>query len=238
MSARPKARFRWALRISGVPAIASVGAAAACCIPAAHADLVPTLPTVTVPSLPVSLPTVPSVPAVTAGTTTTTAAASTTAPAGTTGSAAGVGQSGGPSGGLVVADSAVAGTTALPSGAVSVPASSVIAPARLVIDRITISPKWIGTRRQRVRIVARITDTRGYRVRDASVDAQSTPAGRITPVAAHLTSVDGTASLQLSTTSRIAMRTGSTLKLVIRAYVAGAPGSVVRRTVSLPIRPR
>ena len=77
MSMRPSARFGFLLRAAGVPALALLGAAAAVCIPTAHADLVPTLPTVTIPipSLPVSLPTVPGLPIVTTGTTTTTGSA-------------------------------------------------------------------------------------------------------------------------------------------------------------------
>jgi hypothetical protein len=193
------------------------------------------LPTVTVPLLPVSLPEVPSIPIVTAVTTTTTAASpGATAPADTRESVPVAAPSSGSSTERVAAGTALAGLTRLASGAVSIPVSSVTVPARLVIGLVTIAPKWIGARGQRVRLVARITDTRGYRVRDASVDAYGTPAGRIKPAGVQTTRADGTVSLQLSTTLRMPLRAGSKLTIVIRASGAG---SVVRRVVSLPIRP-
>jgi hypothetical protein len=136
--------------------------------------------------------------------------------------------------------SGLAGAIRLASGAVSIPIESVTAPARLTIDRITVSPKWIGSRGQRVIIVVRIADSRGYRVRGASVEVRSTPGRMLKPAAARKTGTDGTVSLQPSTTSAIPMRAGATLVLVVRAYRAGSPSSsiVARRVVSLPIRLR
>jgi len=109
-----------------------------------------------------------------------------------------------------------------------------------VIDRITVSPTWIGVRRQQVRLVVRVIDSRGYRVRGASVTVQSSPARMIGSVGARKTRVDGTVSLQVRTTSVVPMRVGAKLKLVVRAYQAGAvptATNVARRVVSLPIRP-
>ena len=240
MSLRPSARFGFVLRVAGMPALALLGAAAAAFIPTAQADLVPTLPTVTVPSLPISLPTVPTLPIGTTGTTGTT----TTAGPGTTntvGTATGAGGQDGSSEGGADAVSAIVGAIHLASGAVSVPVSSVSAPAFLVLDRITASPTWIGARGQRFRIVARVSDSRGYRVRGASIGVGSAPGGRIKPVGVHKTGLDGTVTLQLTASSRLTLRKGSRLILVVSAYEASsAPGAAmsIRRAISLPIRPR
>jgi len=200
------------------------------CIPSARADLIPTLPTVTVPSLPVSVPTVPSLPI---GTTVTVTTTVPTLPIGTTTppttSTAGGGSGGGGGGG-----------SEPPSGG-SVPVSSVTAPARLVISQITVSPRWIGARHQQVRLVVRVVDSRGHRVRGASVDVRSSPARMIGSSGARKTRADGTVSLQVRTTSVVPMRVGAKLTLVVRAYQAGAvltATNVARRVVSLPIRPR
>jgi hypothetical protein len=229
MSARPSARLRFLLSCAAVPAVAALGVVAAMCIPAAHADILPTLPTVTVPSL----PTVPALPIGTTGTPTTPATGTTATTGG--GDATTTGR---------VPDSAasgIAGAIHLPSGAISIPISSVKAPAALVIDRITLSPQSIRMRGQRVVVVVRVTDSRGYRVRGASVDVRSTPARMLKGTAAHKTSMDGTVSLTLTTTSLVPMRAGSSLKLLVRAYDAGgvaAGTNVVRRVVSVPVRPR
>jgi hypothetical protein len=160
MSVRPSGRLRFLLGCAAIPVAAALGAAVAISIPAAHAGLIPTLPTVTLP-----LPTVPDLPVVTTTTATTAPTGTDTTPSTTSsgnGGGGGVTTSTSPP---VVANAEVAGAIRLPSGAFSIPVSSVTAPARLGIDRLTISPKWIGVRGQLVRVVVRVTDSRGYRVR-------------------------------------------------------------------------
>jgi hypothetical protein len=242
MSTRPSGRFGFALRAAGIPVLALLGGAAAAFIPTAHADLVPTLPTATVPSLPISLPTVPTLPA---GTTDTTGTTTTDGPGDTStssvGSATGAPGQGGGSEGGDDAVAAIVGAIHLASGAVSVPVSSVTAPAFLVLGRVTTSPSWIGARGQRLRIVARLADSRGFRVRGASIGVGSVPGGRITPAGVHKTGLDGTVTVQLTTSSRLPMRKGAKLILVVSAYEAGsATGAAkgIRRVISLPIRPR
>jgi hypothetical protein len=239
ISTRSAARFGLVLRVTGVPALALLGAGAAAFIPTAHADLVPTLPTVTLPSLPISLPTAPTPPVGTTGTTTTAGPGITSTS--TVGAATGaVGQDGGSEGGDD-AVAAIAGAIHLASGAVSVPVSSVRAPAFLVLDRITTSPSWIAARGQRFRVVVRVGDSRGFRVRGASIGVGSAPGGRIKPAGVHKTGLDGTVTLQLTTSSRLPLRKGSKLILVVSAYEAGsAPGALesIRRVISLPVRPR
>ena len=233
MSTRPSARLRFLLSSAALPAVAVLGAVAAVCIPAARADLLPTLPTVTVPPL----PTVPALPIGTTGTTTTPATGTTTATSTATSTDNG-GSSAASKSLPDAADSGVAGAIRLSSGAISVPISSVTAPVRLAIDRITISPSSIGVRGQRLRILVRVIDSRGYRVRGASVDVRSTPARMVKATPARTTSTDGTVSLPLSTTSLIPMRAGSALTLLVRAYPPGAAASNARRVVSVPVRPR
>lgn len=236
MSLRPSARLACVLRAACVPALALLGATVAVCIPAAHAGLAPTLPTVTVPSLPVTVPAVPGLPPTTGATTTTAGTGSETTSSTTVEAQGGVsGQSAGSD-----TFATVAGAIHLASGAVSIPVSSVRAPVVLVIDRIAASPSWVGARGQRFRIVARVSDSRGYRVRGAAIAVGSAPGGRITPAGVHKTGVDGTVTVQLTTSSRLPLRKGSTLILVVRAYAtaAGASATDIRRVISLPVRPR
>jgi hypothetical protein len=240
MSVGSSARTRVLLGCAAVPAVAALGAWAAICIPAARADVLPTLPTASLPIPTVTLPlgTVPSVPVVTTGpaTTGTSPAETTAASTSDTGSGDKPTTTAKPAGDV----SGVAGAIRLASGAVSIPIESVTAPARLAIDRITVSPKWIGARGQRVSIVVRIADSRGYRVRGASVEVRSMPGRMLKPAAARTTRTDGTVILQPATTLAIPVRAGATLVLVVRAYRAGSPSSsiVARRVVSLPIRLR
>jgi hypothetical protein len=237
---RPSARLRFLFGCAAIPAVAALGVTAAICIPVAHADgLLSTLPTITLPVTTVTLPVVPTLPIVTTGT-------STTTPTGTTATqATGTTSDNGGAGATTtsvpdVADRNLAGAIHLPAGVVSIPVASVTAPVRLVVDRITVSPRSIGVRGQRVRIVVRVADSRGYRVRGASVDVRSTPVRMVRPAAARKTGIDGSVSLQLTTTPSLRMRTGSKLVLVVRAYQAGAASSsiVARRVVSLPVKPR
>jgi hypothetical protein len=235
MSARPSARLRFLLSCTALPAVAVLGVVSAVGIPAARADVLPTVPTVTLP-----LPTVPSLPIGTTGTTTTPA----------TGTGTSTDNGGGVNGTTTTAtttrspDNAnrgVAGAIRLSSGAISIPISSVTAPVSLAIDQVTIAPRSIGGRGQRLRVVVRVLDTRGYRVRGASVDVRSTPARMVQATTARKTSADGTVSLRLSTTSLIPMRTGFAVTLLVRAYRAGAVAgrtNVARRLVSVPVRPR
>jgi hypothetical protein len=238
------ARLRFLLGCAALAVAAALGAAVAISIPAARAGVTPTLPTVTLPvSLPLpTLPTIPSLPVVTTTTATTSPAVTSTTPTTTSSDNGGGGRSVTTTATSlpVVAETGIAGAIRLPSGAFSIPIAGVTAPARLGIDRLTISPKWIRARGQRLRVVVRVIDSRGYRVRGASVDARSNPARMIMRTAAGTTGKDGTVSLQLSTSARIPLRAGSKLTLVVRAYQAGAASSsnATRRNVSIPIRPR
>jgi hypothetical protein len=225
-------------------AAAAFGVVAAISIPTARAGLLPTLPTITLPPIP-SLPlitttstTTPTVPALPTGTGTGTGVSPTTTSSNSGGGGVTTTMSTATTD-APVEGASVSGAIRLPSGAYSIPISSVQAPARLGIDRITISPRTISARGQRVRLVVRVTDSRGYRVRGASVDVRSSPARMASPGATRMTSTDGTVTLQVSTTSRLPLRRFA-LKLVVRAYEArsGSPAKLVRRTASVPVRPR
>ena len=239
MSLRPSAQFRFVLGCAALTVAAAVGVVAALSIPAAHAGLLPTLPTITLPpslSLPLittTSTTTPTLPTNTGtGTTPTTTSSNNGGGGGTTTMSTSTTD-------VSIDSASVSGVIRLPSGAFSIPISSVKAPARLGIDRITISPKAISARGQRVRLVVRVTDSRGYRVRGASVDVRSAPEWMASPGAIRMTGTDGTVTLQVSTTSRLPLRRFA-LNLVVRAYEAssGSPAKLVRRTASVPVRPR
>jgi hypothetical protein len=105
----------------------------------------------------------------------------------------------------------------------SIPAGSVITPQRLVISQVRFSPVSIHTRGQQLQAAFRVQDTRGYLVRGALVAVQSLPAGRLRPIAARPTGIDGIVRFQLRTTSLLPLRRGTRLTIVLRAYEPSKP---------------
>jgi hypothetical protein len=113
-----------------------------------------------------------------------------------------------------------AGAVRLASGLTSVPASSVTAPHRLVISRVEFSPTVV---RSRAPFTGRfrVTDTRGFVVRDALVYVVGVPFGRIGQAPEQATDMEGWAQVQLTPTARLPLRNGYSIVMFLRARKQG-----------------
>ena len=106
------------------------------------------------------------------------------------------------------------GATRLSDGRYSIPASSVRLPNRLVISGVEFVPSVIRSRNPYTGRF-RVTDTRGYIVRDAIVLVTGVPLGWIQAPPEVRTNVDGLATIQIQPTRLLRLvRIGSMVKFV------------------------
>jgi hypothetical protein len=113
------------------------------------------------------------------------------------------------------------GAIRLPSGAVSIPPSSVPNDQRLIVSQVGFSPNPVTTRRGPVTVRVRVTDTRGYLVRDVVVFVRSTP--RVTSGSRLLTAMDGWMTTQLVPLRSFPLRKQGHVQFFIKAYRSGDP---------------
>ena len=113
-----------------------------------------------------------------------------------------------------------AGATRLADGRFSIPATSVKEPYRLVISGVEFIPSVLRSRKEFTGRF-RVTDTRGYVVRDATVLVTGVPLGWINAPQEIKTSVDGLATLQLQPTTRLRLVRGGSMVMFIRARKEG-----------------
>lgn len=113
------------------------------------------------------------------------------------------------------------GAVRLPTGEVSIPATSVPADQRLVVSRVAFSPNPVSTRRNALTVRVRVTDTRGYVVRDAVVFVRSTP--RVTTGARLVTVVDGWMTTRLVPLRTFPLRRQGNVQFFVKAYRSGDP---------------
>ncbi len=113
-----------------------------------------------------------------------------------------------------------AGATRLQDGKTSIPASSVNLPDRLVLSGLQFTPTVLRSR-QPFTGRFRVTDTRGYVVRDAIVLVTGVPLGWITPSQEVTTNVDGYATIQLLPTTRLRLVRGGSMVMFVRARKQG-----------------
>ena len=130
-----------------------------------------------------------------------------------------------------------AGAIRLPSGLTSVPASSVSLPNRLIISQVSFDPAVI---RSRVPFTGRfrVTDTRGFVVRDALVYVLGVPYSRIGQAAEQPTNMEGYAQMQLAPTARLPLRNGYYIVMFVRARKQGEnllAGVSTRRLVQVRV---
>jgi hypothetical protein len=113
-----------------------------------------------------------------------------------------------------------AGAVRLPGGLTSVPASSVALPNRLVISQVQFDPTVI---RSRAPFIGRfrVTDTRGFVVRDALVYVLGVPYSRIGQAPEQATNMEGWAQIQLAPTARLPLRNGYYIVMFVRARKQG-----------------
>jgi hypothetical protein len=112
------------------------------------------------------------------------------------------------------------GATRLGDGRVSIPATSVSLPDRLVISGVEFAPSVLLSR-QPFTGRFRVTDTRGYIVRDAIVLVTGVPLGWINAPQEVKTNVDGLATIQLQPTTRLRLVRGGSMVMFIRARKEG-----------------
>ncbi len=113
-----------------------------------------------------------------------------------------------------------AGATRLANGRYSIPTSSVSLPHRLVVSGVEFAPTVLRTR-DTFTGRFRVTDTRGYYVRDAIVLVTGVPLGWITAPNEIRTNVDGLATVQLQPTTRLRLVRGGSMVMFIRARKDG-----------------
>jgi hypothetical protein len=113
-----------------------------------------------------------------------------------------------------------AGATRLADGRYSIPATSVQLPQRLVISGVEFAPRAL-TSRQPFTGRFRVTDTRGYVVRDAIVLVTGVPLGWIQQPQEVKTNVDGLVAVQLQPTIRLRLVRGGSMVMFIRARKDG-----------------
>ena len=113
------------------------------------------------------------------------------------------------------------GAIRLPSGAVSIPPSSVPNDQRLIVSQVVFSPNPVSSRREPLNVRVRITDTRGYLVRDVIVFVRSTP--RVTSGSRLLTATDGWMTARLLPLQTFPLRKQGHVQFFIKAYRSGDP---------------
>jgi hypothetical protein len=114
-----------------------------------------------------------------------------------------------------------AGAVRLPSGAVSIPATSVPADHRLIVSQVGFTPNPVTSRRQVLTVRVRVTDTRGYLVRDALVFARSTP--RVTGGGRLVTAMDGWVTFRLQPLGSFPLKKQGSVQFFVKAYRSGDP---------------
>jgi hypothetical protein len=102
----------------------------------------------------------------------------------------------------------------------SIPASSVKQPYRLVLSGLQFTPTVLRSR-QPFTGRFRVTDTRGYVVRDAVVLVTGVPLGWIFASQEVRTNVDGYAEIQLQPTPRLRLVRGGSMVMFVRARKDG-----------------
>jgi hypothetical protein len=113
-----------------------------------------------------------------------------------------------------------AGATRIADGRYSIPVTSVNVPDRLIVSGVEFAPTVLRSRRAFTGRF-RVTDTRGYVVRDAIVLVTGVPLGWINAPQEIKTNVDGLATLQLQPTTRLRLVRGGSMVMFIRARKEG-----------------
>jgi hypothetical protein len=104
----------------------------------------------------------------------------------------------------------------LSNGTYSVPADDVSLPQRFIISSVSFSPRRLRSQAPFTARV-RVTDTRGYAVRDALVYVVGLPYNRLAGAPEVRTDTSGYATLKLHPTNKLPLRRGATLVMFVRA---------------------
>ncbi|HUF01070.1 MAG TPA: hypothetical protein VMN35_01470 [Gaiellaceae bacterium] len=123
----------------------------------------------------------------------------------------------------IVSEPLPSGAIRLPSGEVSIPASSVPSSHRLVVWQVRFAPSPVTSRVNPIAVSVRVTDTRGFVVRDAFVFVRATP--RVTSGGdRQRTAEDGWIVYQLVPNRNFPQpRSGFNVQFFVKAYRDGDP---------------
>jgi hypothetical protein len=123
----------------------------------------------------------------------------------------------------IVSEPLPSGAIRLPSGEVSIPASSVPSNHRLIVSQVRFAPNPVRSRVNPITVSVRVTDTRGFVVRDAFVFVRATP--RVTSGGdRQRTLQDGWISYPLVPNARFPQpRRGFNVQFFVKAYRDGDP---------------
>jgi hypothetical protein len=123
----------------------------------------------------------------------------------------------------VVSEPLPAGAIRLPGGEISIPASSVPGNHRLVVSQVRFSPSPVTSAVSPIAVSVRVTDTRGFVVRDAFVFVRATP--RVTSGGdRQRTAQDGWVAYQLVPNANFPRpRSGYNVQFFVKAYRDGDP---------------
>jgi hypothetical protein len=141
----------------------------------------------------------------------------------------------------VVKEAGPAGAIKLPSGETSVPVASVSLPQRLIISAVKFEPSVVRSRAEPLVGRFRVTDTRGFVVRDALVYAIGVPPNRVSLTGEGVTAQDGWATITYQILPRQPIARGAQITFFVRARKPGEDllaGVSARRLVSLRVSPR
>ncbi|MFN2467140.1 MAG: hypothetical protein ABR521_03270 [Gaiellaceae bacterium] len=111
------------------------------------------------------------------------------------------------------------GAIRLGDGKYSIPVTSVSPPERLVVSQLNFQPNPLRSRNDTITARFRVTDTRGYVVRDALVFVIPLPYGWTTQPAETATAQDGWASVSMRATPRLPRK--AAIVMFVRARKAG-----------------
>jgi len=120
-------------------------------------------------------------------------------------------------------------------GKISIPASSVTLPDRLIITGVQFQPSRLSSRAPFLARF-RVTDTKGYVVRDALVYALGLPYAWVKNAVEVRTGQDGWANVTITPSSKLPTRRGHALVVFVRARVEGQDvlgGTSTRRLVQV-----
>lgn len=123
----------------------------------------------------------------------------------------------------VVSEPLPAGAIRLPGGEISIPASSVPGNHRLVVSQVRFSPSPVTSAASPIAVSVRVTDTRGFVVRDAFVFVRATP--RVTSGGdRQRTAQDGWVAYRLVPNANFPrLRSGYNVQFFVKAYRDGDP---------------
>lgn len=115
------------------------------------------------------------------------------------------------------------GIIVLPNGEKSVDAKDVPKDARLIVDQVKFDPNPVTSRSRPLYVSIKVTDTRKYVVRNATVFIRSTPL--LTSSGDNgFTSTDGWITHALQPESDFPLRNGYKVQFFVKAYRKGDPG--------------